>query len=431
MVDYIKIILKGYSINKLLENDLLSFVYKGLNPDTGELLTHNRNGKKITPCRHAYYGTLEFKIYDATKLHPEGLVTLTGSLHKYFNRGSQNYNDFTANDMRDVLKELKQKFNLDLENSIIQGIEIGLNITPTMPTTEILQNCLLHKTMPFDAQYFGGRGEYLQASHSDYYIKLYNKGLQNIKRGLIKRGTEIMRFEIKYSKMRKVNAKGIFNLNDLIHFNMLEFKDDILKEWRNILFYDYTIEHKTENLKNYNNPNYWKGLLKRSSKSAFNNHRAKLRGLIKNHSEDIQGKIGLLITEKIEELNTKGCTNTPSMYMVKMNTPLYNKQCGRNRRCRVTGIDIRMQGERSFLLGPKGLRYYCKNEHRIFEQVKRKYLSKKWTNEPLEKQIEELYHNIRNHYSNGKVKQARLYNHQQINFLECIDYDIEVYSPLV
>jgi hypothetical protein len=76
-----------------------------------------------------------------------------------------------------------------------------------------------------------------------------------------------------------------------------------------------------------------------------------------------------------------------------------------------------MQKNDSILLSHTGLKHYYKTDKKIFEQVKRKYLSKVWINSDLETQIKEIAHNIRNAKSNGTIKQKRIYKPQQFNLL--------------
>ncbi|MBP9792805.1 MAG: hypothetical protein KBC56_02275, partial [Flavobacterium sp.] len=67
------------------------------------------------------------------------------------------------------------------------------------------------------------------------------------------------------------------------------------------------------------------------------------------------------------------------------------------------------------LLSHTGLKYYYKNDKKVFEQIKRRYLSNRWHNSDFEKQIKEIAHNIRNTNSNQKVKQIKLYPTNQLN----------------
>jgi hypothetical protein len=87
--------------------------------------------------------------------------------------------------------------------------------------------------------------------------------------------------------------------------------------------------------------------------------------------------------------------------------------------CKVTGFNISMQKDNSILLSHTGLKYYYKTDRKIFEQLKRKYLSKQWSGANFETQIKEIAHNIRNTKSNQTIKQKKIYQPQQINLLYC------------
>jgi hypothetical protein len=70
-----------------------------------------------------------------------------------------------------------------------------------------------------------------------------------------------MRFEIKYTKMQKLNERGIYNLQDLASYGLHNFKDELLNEFNNILFYDNTIQSKSQSIVHYKNALYWIELL--------------------------------------------------------------------------------------------------------------------------------------------------------------------------
>jgi hypothetical protein len=80
-----------------------------------------------------------------------------------------------------------------------------------------------------------------------------------------------------------------------------------------------------------------------------------------------------------------------------------------------------MQKNDSILLSHTGLKHYYKTDKKIFEQVKRKYLSKVWFNSDFDTQIKEIAHNIRNAKSNQKIKQKKIYQPQQVNLLSCLE----------
>jgi hypothetical protein len=60
-----------------------------------------------------------------------------------------------------------------------------------------------------------------------------------------------MRFEIKYTKMQKLNERGIYNLQGLTSYGLHNFKDELLNEFNNILFYDNTIQSKSQSIVHY------------------------------------------------------------------------------------------------------------------------------------------------------------------------------------
>ena len=77
-----------------------------------------------------------------------------------------------------------------------------------------------------------------------------------------------------------------------------------------------------------------------------------------------------------------------------------------------------MQRSDSFLLADVGLRYYLKTDVKIYNEVKRKYLSKKWVHVDAETEIKEIYHNIRNTISNQRIKQNRIYTPTQFQLFD-------------
>lgn len=105
-IDFIKAV--GHGCSHLLENDLLNFSI--VEHDNGEIT------KQI-----AKLDNLKFE------LNSTGYLKLTGSLHKYSNQGYHNHNQFTFDDLKEVLNELKNLFELDLTKMYIKNLEIGVN----------------------------------------------------------------------------------------------------------------------------------------------------------------------------------------------------------------------------------------------------------------------------------------------------------------
>jgi len=413
LIDFVKIYIKDFNPLILEGNPDLDF-FDNINLSTGQIRTTNRKGNKITPYKNAFYNGLEFRIYDT------GTTTIQGSLHKFWNAGAHNYNDFNFSAFSDVLDALKKKFNIEPQQCILKCLEVGINITPPIPTNEILDYCFLHKTKPFEYQKNSDEGKYKQCEHTQYIIKLYNKALHYKSQGF-NIEPEIMRFEIKYSKMERVNKLEVFNLNDILKKGFGIFKNELLTEWQNVLFYDTTINSNTKKLTNYQNPIYWSELVNRPTKSNYYKHRAFLSDLTNKYSDKRHQMLTEIMSKKIDLLNNRGAS-FDTLNIKSIHTPQPETiKAKDNSICKVTKVNISMQKDSSLLLSHTGLRYYFKTDKKIFEQIKRRYLSKRWLNSDLETQIKEIAHNIRNQRSNQNIKQTKIYQSKQINLLSNFD----------
>lgn len=409
MIDFIKAII-NINPQELLNNKLLNF-YRQMNPETGEIKTVNRDNKIKTPYQSAIYLGLEFRINDyrtinKKKVYP-GYVYLIGSLHKFWNNGAHNYNDFNFAALSYVLNELKLKFNISPEQLRLHSIEIGVNIQPPYKTGRIIDYCFNHVSKPFESKYNNDEGKYFQVEHSQYLIKIYDKRKHYANKGF-QIDNETLRFEIKFLKMEKLNKKGIYTLSDLLKHGLHKFKFDLLSEWNKILFYDFTIQSKSKSILNYNNRLYWQEIIDNGRRSALNKHRRKLKEFTLNESENVQQQILILIENKVNEL-TAGGVHIDTLYIQSIPAP----PAPQNRICLVTGLNIEMQREKSNLLSHSGLKYYYNTNRKIYNSVKRKYLSEKWQRTDIKTEIKEIAHNIRNTISNQRIKQKRIYPENQ------------------
>ncbi|MGK4566766.1 hypothetical protein [Flavobacterium sp. 3HN19-14] len=304
LLDYIKLIVQMLSSSILERNELLSFeqrnvsVYGELIPAKDNLGNDriDKSGKVVykKPYKSAVYNGLEFRVY-------ETITFLSGSLHKYWNAGAHNHNDFDLNALIWVLNDLKEKFGVLPQHCTLRSLELGVNIIPPIPSNHIIENCFLHKTMPFENLKNSPKGKLIQVVHSQYIVKIYNKALHSRSMGHFVSG-ELLRFEIKFVKMEKFNKIGIKTLSDLIDKGFESFNKDLVGEWENVLFFDSTIQSKTKRLSNYCNPRYWTDLLKKS-KSNFHKHRGLLRKLIVEHSNNIQNEVKEILVQKLQILN--------------------------------------------------------------------------------------------------------------------------------
>ena len=350
MIDYLKIFVNELEPSILEVNPLLDF-FDNINLSTGEIKTVNKHGHTITPYKNAFYKSLEFRIYDT------GLIRISGSLHKYFNSGAHNYNDFTYNDFLKVLKDLQSKFYIEPQQCILRCLEIGINLIPPIKSNRLIDLCFLHKTKPFEYQKNSDEGKYKQVEHAQYIIKLYNKALHYIAKGF-DINDEILRFEIKYTKMQKLKKLGFYTLADISEKGFELFKKELLREWQNVLFYDDTIKSNSIRIINYRNPLYWCELLQKPSKTNFYKHKNILKELTLNHSENIQDQIREIMSKKIDRINSGGASFYP-LTIRSIHTPPYNLK---DKLCLVTDINISMQKSNSNLLSHTGLKYYYQTQ---------------------------------------------------------------------
>jgi hypothetical protein len=290
-IDFIKSEIINFDINVLLNNSLLNFT-RPVNEDTGDLeISEKIMGRiKLIP-RIAKHKDLTFKVYD------NGKIYLSGSLHKYFNEGLHNYNDFTFDNYLMALKELEINFGITPENIRIQTLEYGINITPPIDTNTILKYCFVHgrnkltDTIPYS------KGRYKQAHYQKYVFKLYNKKLQYEKD--FKIDSEIFRIEIKQTNWSEYRKIGIFTLSEFNNFDKFNFVENLIEQWERVIFYNPENVIDNEYSK-YENPLFWDNLSLKSN-NTYNKHVHLLKKL-NSEKYDIQKHIATNLTSKIISL---------------------------------------------------------------------------------------------------------------------------------
>jgi hypothetical protein len=421
LIDFLKVELINSDTAYFEQHPLLLFELKNVT-ENGELIPVIKNGKTEkdnkgniiykSVLKQAFYKGLEFKIYDATEKTAYKRLTIEGSLHKYWNNGAHNFNDFGINEIAEVRQDLKSKFNIDFKNCILKQLEIGINILPPIPTKKILRYCLLHKTNQLKSIYTKDEGNYIQTKNQRHLIKLYDKRAHYEKKGF-EINNEIFRVEKKYSKMVELNRKGIYNLSDLIQYDISNFKDELLKLWCNVLFYDKEPLENTKYKNTYSNINYWLELLDNQYEN-FKYHKKNLNRIINKNPNNIKKQIAELISEKVDLLNCNTTEINPLHIGLKTVVSTSTKTDTNRRICLVTGLNISMQKKDSILLSHTGIRYYKKTDAKVYNEIKKKYLSTNWNDADLETQIKELAHNIRNKSSTDRIKQKRLYPLEQM-----------------
>ncbi|MCF6348711.1 MAG: hypothetical protein L3J20_10495 [Flavobacteriaceae bacterium] len=410
MIDYTKILLIEVDTKRLLNR--LEFKTE-VSEKTGELST-----KKVTIyhfCKVTVYGS--------------GVTLFTGSIHKLYNSLKEikapnhkrikqykgfNGNQFTLNNILEVRKHLQNLFDCTPQQMAFQNIELGVNNTLLFNPKLYLKGLLYHKGILFEYKY---QNNLAQAPHQRFIFKIYNKSEQ------YEMNKYVLRVELKIIKTEELKEIGLTTFTDVNIHTFDKVKEMLLKRFDEVMHYDYTINKKSLTNKekqlsnNYSNPRYWINDLQPNLRYR---HKKRLLKITEKYSDNLHQKIRQeIITEcsminRLSENPKCSIINSSSIGLITPH-PHLKKPI---KKCAITGVDISMQKKDSILLSHTGLKYYFKTDKKIFDEVKRKYLSDKWANSDYTTQIKEIAHNIRNTNSNRNIKQKRLYPNNQKQLFE-------------
>ena len=367
--------------------------------------------------------------------------------HYHYNNYLHNANDFTVNDAINTTKEFieifENDFNIDLNDFRVINIEFGLNIISPIDIKFLIAFLSFHEKNIFvtDIDYpFSKKSFSINKTtnkRNDYkIIKAYAKGIQFPEDCDI----NTFRFEVKSKESAYIKKSGIKTIYDLLEiavYNTLE--EQIIKEFKEVLILDYNIDTANLNaseqakVKEFVNPTYWNMIIAENKRNRFRNKVREYYMIIDKIGNHLKIQIEKILIEKLTELK-KSAISTPieSVNNYAISTVYNSRNCIQNNQdynlkdeplknniCKITGLDISMQKE-SILLSHSGLKYYFKNDKKIFEQIRNKYLSKQWSKADFQTQIKEIAHNIRNTISNQNIKQKRIYKPDQLNILNSL-----------
>jgi hypothetical protein len=360
--------------------------------------------------------------------------------HYYFNGNLHNANDFRITDCINVINEFKNDFKIDLNLLKVVNIEFGLNVISPIDIKDLITFLAYHERNEFrtDAGLSFSKKSYKPTKNGTAnkykFIKAYAKGLQFPTYCSI----NTFRFEVS-SKMNKYCKRELTvnTANNLLNLEVYyKMADLLLKEFKEVLILDCitNFENLTpkdlKKVTGYLNPLLWYKI-KNQSRNSFSKNKTNYYKLIDKVENHLKRQLEKIIFDKLKFLK-EGAYSTPkeninkgaysNIYKDGICTLNENKKVEvENCICSVTGLTISMQKPDSVLLSHTGLKYYFETDKKVFEQVKRKYLSKVWINSDFETQIKEIAHNIRNAKSNQTIKQNRIYKPQQLNILELLN----------
>ena len=194
MIDYIKIVAESFDYDYLLYNSGLDFERK-YNVVTSEIEMNEYGTTKITST----YKGMQFVVKES--LNESKRLIVTGSLHKFWNNGEHNYDDFGFNELYATIHHLSDILKVSPKNFTIHNLEFGVNIVPPIASSRVLKGLLIHKGLAFKnhSEY---DADYYQVKHTNYIIKIYNKAKQF--RSLLLEDKDILRIEIKQTRMNDI-----------------------------------------------------------------------------------------------------------------------------------------------------------------------------------------------------------------------------------
>lgn len=344
MIDYVKIWVRNYhNVNKILGNDAIDF--KGQHSiKSGEVYHYPILGN---------YSVFDVEIKSPT------WCEIKGSLHRYWNKGT-NENDFTFQSLIESIVNLCNFIKINPFELSIHNMEFGVNIKPEIDATRILKNIICYKNKEAIKQ-IDSKKYFIEFEMDNYYIKVYDKGLQSKKKWEIDNGN-VFRFEVKSMRNSHFRNSGVKTLGDLLnldHLQVLERK--IHNVFQFVVFDDDEIDTTKMNARDrkhylkWSNPRTWTNYNKNSTIAAQ-----------EKRFKDIVSKYGVLrLSEQIGgliEAKTKELLTIDAATEIELNKVVeHYKKCGNSyliytrnnhnitttRKCLSCGNDISQQQGKS------------------------------------------------------------------------------------
>ncbi|QNE40901.1 hypothetical protein F1C16_15685 [Hymenobacter sp. NBH84] len=227
-------------------------------------------------------------------------VRIRGSLHTFAQ--GHNLGRFTAADVTKACADVAAVVDLPPESLAVVGLEAGLNIPSANSPRPFLENLASHKGAPFAAMKPpNGATRPLEygAYHSDYWVKLYDKGKYSQLQGrpLPANGPpHLLRYEIVYRRIRpllRLTGLESLTLADLPRPEVMAVvQADISTHWKlthhrtmqnpdytGLNFSDATLLVVADNLA------FWAAMKKSQPASTYKRHRRRAQELLAQRAE--------------------------------------------------------------------------------------------------------------------------------------------------
>lgn len=420
MIDFLKIVIFDRDlIDKVWNNPLLEYF--------------SEKTKRISKDEVIQTNTKSYKNMMFEK-HQNCLI-ISGSIHKFFNDGIHNANDFSFVNSIGIILFLTENLNLDLSKCIVQNLEFGLNILPKTAINNILNWSKYHERNEFikdpELQYSKRSQTYNSSGIANNYkvIKAYNKGQQKFN-GRTYADPNTFRFEVRSKQAKYFNQFGIYTLADLINPEIyLVLANELIKEFEKVLILEKQLHGIEKKLDKFLDSDFWENCLP-GHRNMFAKQKKIYFELLNHYPETIHSELKQLIKSKLDlftiELKTGAISTTSSeglkvqfpKYISRESAPVYNLKVAvgltihnqqlKLKYCPITKVDISMQKGKSKLLSVSGLKWLNENDPKKYREIERCFLPN-WGISGKHTKYESnrfyhLAHQIRNEYYNHRKK---------------------------
>jgi len=220
-------------MNKMLSNNDIDF-YQKTNISTGET-TGNES-------MEAKYNGLTIRI--SPEKSGNFWLVVRGSIHRFFNDGGTNDNDFFLWQFREALQRLETLLCTPINDFKIDNIEFGVNISTELTAAKYIKSLIYDGNKAFADLNINDTYIGKQSTREDTTLKIYDKGRQEQSDN-----KRLLRIELKFNRMRLLSdPQGKFKISsigDLLTPEKLGVLGIELSErWGQTVFYDGCIDEK-------------------------------------------------------------------------------------------------------------------------------------------------------------------------------------------
>lgn len=290
MIDFIHLFSKIEDYNTYLNERSIPFV-EGI--------------KHISKQRLPYFWYKDISNGILYKVGYNNWLDITGSITKFWY--NENYTNLSYSGLCCAIKNLANTVNKRPNELFLRSFEFGLNIHmfKDKSALELTDLALNYKKEFFENIPRNNKDPSIgkKCKLQEYYVKFYSKSIEyNL-------SYELLRYELKITKMRWVQKHKIKTLEDLTNKNKLnKLKIMLLDSIKNITFYDDSIKTSLlipRNQKlclNWQSEIYRKNLIKNNPKK-FEYQKKQLNIILEKYGKyEIKSFLTKKITEKWEQL---------------------------------------------------------------------------------------------------------------------------------